>query len=96
MPIRGTLSVSKAQKLIKFKSKWPLEKGYLKYIDWYKEFLKFNLVIKVSILFNGLRGLKVLNYLKHKKDIKIKNIFLAKKFLNFDVYEKLKKKYKIL
>tara|TARA_B100002019_G_C21237631_1_gene583668 strand:+ start:95 stop:1117 length:1023 start_codon:yes stop_codon:yes gene_type:complete len=40
MPIRGTLSVSKAQKLIKFKSKWPLEKGYLKYIDWYKRVFK--------------------------------------------------------
>ena len=40
MPLRGTLSVSKAQKLIKYKSKWPLEKGYSKYIHWYKSIFK--------------------------------------------------------
>ena len=40
MPLRGTLSISKAEKLIKFKSKWPLEKGYLKYINWYKSIFK--------------------------------------------------------
>jgi nucleoside-diphosphate-sugar epimerase len=41
MPKRGTLSISKAKKLIKFRSKWSLEKGYLRYIDWYKKiFLK--------------------------------------------------------
>ena len=36
MPLRGTLSVSKAEKLINYKSNWPLEKGYSRYIDWYK------------------------------------------------------------
>ena len=40
MPLRGTLSVSKAEKLLKFRSRWPLEKGYIKYISWYKSILK--------------------------------------------------------
>tara|TARA_B100000963_G_scaffold272082_1_gene240272 strand:- start:2459 stop:3475 length:1017 start_codon:yes stop_codon:yes gene_type:complete len=40
MPLRGTLSITKAQKLIKFRSRWPLEKGYLKYISWYKSIFK--------------------------------------------------------
>ena len=38
MPIRGTLSTTKAKKLIGYKPKWPLIKGYQKYIDWYKNF----------------------------------------------------------
>ena len=49
-------------------------------------------MIKVSVFFNGFRGFEVLNYLKKKKDIEIQNVFLAKKFLNFDVYKRLKKK----
>ena len=40
MPLRGTLSVSKAEKLLKFRSRWPLEKGYIKYISWYKSIFK--------------------------------------------------------
>ena len=36
MPLRGTLDISKAKKLIKFKSEWSLEKGYPRYINWYK------------------------------------------------------------
>ena len=35
MPIRGTLSTKKAVKLIGYKSQWPIETGYLKYINWY-------------------------------------------------------------
>jgi len=35
-PDRGTLSVKKAEKLIGYKPKWPIEKGFQKYIDWYK------------------------------------------------------------
>ena len=40
MPIRGTLSISKAKKLIGYESKWPIETGYLEYINWYKSFFK--------------------------------------------------------
>ena len=40
MPIRGTLSISKAKKLIDYESKWPIETGYLEYINWYKSFFK--------------------------------------------------------
>ncbi len=36
-PIRGTLSVQRAEKEINFKSKWSLEKGYRKYCEWYIE-----------------------------------------------------------
>ncbi len=36
MPKRGTLSTSKAKKLINYKPKWPIHKGYNKYINWYK------------------------------------------------------------
>jgi len=37
MPIRGTLSGEKATKLIGYKPEWPLEKGYIEYIKWYKK-----------------------------------------------------------
>ncbi len=37
-PDRGTLSVEKAKKLIGYDPKYPLEKGYADYINWYKEF----------------------------------------------------------
>ncbi len=35
-PIRGTLSIDRAKKVLKFKPAWPLEKGYVKYIKWFK------------------------------------------------------------
>ena len=35
-PIRGTLSIKKAQKLINYSPSWPLEKGFPEYIKWYK------------------------------------------------------------
>ena len=38
VPKRGTLSTSKAQKLIGYVSKYNLEKGYTEYINWYKSF----------------------------------------------------------
>tara|TARA_B100000989_G_scaffold282554_1_gene247707 strand:+ start:500 stop:1492 length:993 start_codon:yes stop_codon:yes gene_type:complete len=38
MPERGTLDISKAKKLINFQPQNPIEIGYQKYIDWYKEF----------------------------------------------------------
>ena len=43
MPIRGTLSIKKAEKILGFKSNYPLEIGYLKYIKWYKNFYKNNM-----------------------------------------------------
>ncbi len=36
VPKRGTLSISKAKKLLGFKSQFPLEKGFSRYIQWYK------------------------------------------------------------
>lgn len=37
MPERGTLDVSKARKLIGYDPQFPLEKGYVNYIKWYKD-----------------------------------------------------------
>ena len=37
-PYRGTLSTRKAKRLLKYDSKWSIEKGYQKYINWYKDF----------------------------------------------------------
>lgn len=37
MPDRGTLSVEKAKKLIGYAPSFPLEKGFVKYIEWYRE-----------------------------------------------------------
>lgn len=37
-PDRGTLSVEKAKSLIDYDPQFPLEKGYLSYINWYKDF----------------------------------------------------------
>ena len=38
MPERGTLDISKAKDLINFQPQNPIEIGYQKYINWYKEF----------------------------------------------------------
>ena len=40
MPSRGTLSVEKARQLINYDPKWSLEKGFAKYISWYKKLEK--------------------------------------------------------
>ncbi len=40
MPERGTLDISKAKKLLKYEPKFSIASGYLKYINWYKEFWK--------------------------------------------------------
>ena len=37
-PDRGTLSIEKARSLLDFRPEFPLEKGYLDYINWYKQF----------------------------------------------------------
>lgn len=36
MPERGTLSVEKARRLLGYQPQWPLEKGFVRYIEWYK------------------------------------------------------------
>jgi nucleoside-diphosphate-sugar epimerase len=37
MPERGTLCVDKAHNLLGYEPQWPLEKGFVQYIRWYKE-----------------------------------------------------------
>lgn len=37
-PDRGTLSIDKARRLIGYDPQFPLEKGYVDYINWYKSF----------------------------------------------------------
>lgn len=37
MPERGTLSVEKAKRLIGYEPNYPLEKGFVEYIGWYKD-----------------------------------------------------------
>jgi nucleoside-diphosphate-sugar epimerase len=36
MPERGTLSVEKASRLLGYQPEFPLEKGFVRYIEWYK------------------------------------------------------------
>jgi len=36
MPERGTLSINKANHLLGYKPQWPLENGFVRYIDWYR------------------------------------------------------------
>ena len=38
-PNRGTLSIEKARKLIEYNPQFPLEKGFVKYINWYKSIM---------------------------------------------------------
>ena len=40
MPERGTLDITKAKNLINYQPQNPIEIGYQKYINWYKEFYK--------------------------------------------------------
>ncbi len=42
MPKRGTLNVDKAKKLIGYKPSFDLDEGYIKYINWYKNYYKLN------------------------------------------------------
>ncbi|GAB6176337.1 SDR family oxidoreductase [Desulfobaculum senezii] len=36
-PDRGTLSVDKARESIGYRPEWPLERGFVKYLNWYKQ-----------------------------------------------------------
>ena len=40
IPKRGSLSIEKAKKFLKYSPKYDLETGYQKYIDWYKSLFK--------------------------------------------------------
>ncbi|MDB2494381.1 NAD-dependent epimerase/dehydratase family protein [Candidatus Pelagibacter bacterium] len=42
MPERGTLSIAKAQKLLGYNPQHPVEKGFVQYINWYKNFAESN------------------------------------------------------
>jgi nucleoside-diphosphate-sugar epimerase len=40
MPERGTLNIDKAKNKLNYNPKDSIETGYIKYIDWYKNFWK--------------------------------------------------------
>ena len=40
MPERGTLSVEKAKRLIGYEPAYPLERGFVEYVRWYKDLAK--------------------------------------------------------
>jgi nucleoside-diphosphate-sugar epimerase len=44
MPIRGGLSIKKAKNILNYCPKFSIESGYPKYINWYKNFFKNNLL----------------------------------------------------
>lgn len=39
-PIRGTLSIKKAKRLLNYRPKYSITNGYIRYINWYKDFFK--------------------------------------------------------
>ena len=42
MPERGTLNIDKAKQLLGYNPKYPIEKGFVQYINWYKNYAKAN------------------------------------------------------
>lgn len=42
MPERGTLNIDKARELLGYAPEYPLEKGFIQYINWYKSFAQHN------------------------------------------------------
>ncbi len=46
-PSRGTLSVEKAKKLIGYSPQYPVEVGFVNYIDWYREFCEHEESLRV-------------------------------------------------
>ena len=42
MPERGTLSIEKARMLLGYEPQFPIEKGFVDYINWYKQFAAQN------------------------------------------------------
>lgn len=52
IPDRGTLSVEKAKKTIGYDPQYPLEKGFERYVNWYKELFKdFSGSGKLNLIF---------------------------------------------
>jgi nucleoside-diphosphate-sugar epimerase len=52
MPDRGTLSVDKARELIGYDPQYPLEKGFERYVNWYKDLFKdFSGSGKINLIF---------------------------------------------
>ena len=49
MPDRGTLSVDKAKKLIDYDPQYPIEKGFEKYIKWYKDIFINDIELKEKL-----------------------------------------------
>ena len=43
MPVRGTLSMEKAKKILNFQPKWSIEEGYKQYIEWYRKLYEVHL-----------------------------------------------------
>ena len=43
MPVRGTLSMEKAKKILNFQPKWNIEDGYKQYIEWYRKLYEVHL-----------------------------------------------------
>jgi len=41
MPDRGTLSIENAKNIFNYQPQYPLEKGFVKYIEWYKDFFSY-------------------------------------------------------
>jgi len=55
MPDRGTLSINKSSKIFNYQPEYPLEKGFVKYIEWYKKFFSF-VQKKVELNNNYIQG----------------------------------------
>ena len=80
MPKRGTLNVDKANSLIGYNPNWSLNKGYPKYIEWYKKFAEnnkdlFKKVVKelislknIIIFLNGKQ-----RYFNNRRDFKTRH-----------------------
>ena len=43
MPERGTLNIEKAKSLLNYTPKYPVEEGFINYINWYNKFAKSNM-----------------------------------------------------
>ena len=62
VPVRGTLSVEKARKMIGYNPQNPLEVGFVKYIDWNKSFFRgytYNARIAKSLEDTGMQTMNV-------------------------------------
>jgi nucleoside-diphosphate-sugar epimerase len=56
MPSRGTLSMEKAKRLLGFEPQYPVEKGFPKYIEWYKDLFARRANSLSPLTRQGMRG----------------------------------------